>query len=61
VFDTGGYPETFQIRQARYRFLEQAEFTDVAISPENVERVTEEAYRGTIEFLLDRCEQLVRD
>jgi AcrR family transcriptional regulator len=61
VFDTGGYPETFQIRQARYRFLEQAEFTDVAISPENVERVTEEAYRGTIEFLLDRCEQLVRN
>lgn len=58
VFDTGGYPETFQIRQARYRFLGEPEFTDVAISAENVERVTEDAYLDTINILLDRCEHL---
>lgn len=58
VFDTGGYPETFQIRQARYRYLGEPEFTEVAISAENVERVTEDAYLATINILLDRCEHL---
>lgn len=58
VFDTGGYPETFQIRQARYRFLGEPEFTEVATSAENVERVTEDAYLDTIDILLDRCEHL---
>ena len=56
VFDTGGYPETFQIRQARYRYLAAPEFDAVAESPEKVERVTEEAFLETINVLLDRCE-----
>ncbi|MEY3566239.1 MAG: hypothetical protein RLZ19_253 [Actinomycetota bacterium] len=60
VFDTGGYPETFVIRQARYRLIGESEFTEVAISAENVERVTEEAFIETIGILLDRCEHLVR-
>ncbi len=60
VFDTGGYPATFVIRQARYRLIGEPEFTEVAISAENVERVTEEAFIETIGILLDRCEHLVR-
>jgi AcrR family transcriptional regulator len=60
VFDTGGYPETFVIRQARYRLIGEPEFTEIATSPENVERVTENAYIDTINSLLDRCEHLVR-
>lgn len=60
VFDTGGYPETFHIRQARYRFLGEPEFTEVANSADNVERVTEDAYLDAINILLDRCEHLAR-
>ena len=60
VFDTGGHPETFAIRQARYRLIGEPEFTEVAFSAENVERVTEEAFIETIGILLDRCEHLVR-
>lgn len=60
VFDTGGYPETFVIRQARYRLIGEPEFAEIATSPENVERVTEEAFIETIGILLDRCEHLVR-
>ena len=58
VFDTGGYPQTFQIRQARYRFLSEPEFDAVAVSPEKVEHATEEAFLETINVLLDRCEHL---
>ena len=60
VFDTGGYPETFVIRQARYRFMGEPEFVEVAQSADNVERVTEAAFLEALNVLLDRCEHLVR-
>ena len=60
VFDTGGYPETFTIRQARYRYLAEPEFDAVAASPQDVERVTEAAYVDAMNVLLDHCEQLVK-
>jgi AcrR family transcriptional regulator len=58
VFDTGGYPETFTIRQARYRYLNEPEFDQVARTAEDVERVTEEAFIHAITTLLDACEEL---
>ena len=58
VFDTGGYPDTFVIRQARYRYLAEPEFDAVATSPANVERVTEDAFTETLNQLIDRCEHL---
>lgn len=59
VLDTGGHPDTFSIRQDRYRYLDEPEFTAVATSPENVEHVTESAFVGALEVLLDHCERLV--
>lgn len=58
VFDTGGYPQTFEIRQARYKFLGEPEFDSAAKSAANVERITDEAFSETIDTLLDRCELL---
>ena len=60
VFDTGGYPETFVIRQMRYRLIGEPEFVEVATTAEDVERVTEAAFLETIDVLLDRCERLAR-
>lgn len=60
VFDTGGYPETFTIRQARYRYLNEPEFDEVARTVGDVERVTEEAYVLAISTLVDTCEELAK-
>ena len=60
VFDTGGYPETFTIRQARYRYLNEPEFDEVARTAGDVERVTEEAYVLAISTLVDTCEELAK-
>jgi hypothetical protein len=60
VFDTGGYPETFAIRQARYRYLNEPEFDEVARSAADVERVTEAAYLDALRVLIARCEELAR-
>jgi len=60
VFDTGGYPETFTIRQARYRYLNEPEFDEVARTAGDVERVTGEAYVLAISTLVDTCEELAK-
>ena len=60
VFDTGGYPETFTIRQSRYRYLNEPEFDEVARTAGDVERVTEEAYVLAISTLVDTCEELAK-
>jgi AcrR family transcriptional regulator len=60
VFDTGDYPKTFTIRQARYRHLNEPEFDEVARSAADVERVTEAAYLDALRVLIARCEELAR-
>lgn len=60
VFDTGGAPETFQIRQARYKYIDVPEFDLVARSPEEVERITRESFNVGINVLLDYCEILAK-
>lgn len=58
VFDTGGAPQTFLIRQARYRYLNDPDFDQVARTAEEVERVTHEGFATGINVLLDYCESL---
>jgi len=58
VFDTGGAPATFEIRQSRYRFLNDRDFDEVARSASDVERVTKEGFVAGVNVLLDYCESL---
>ena len=58
VFDTGGAPETFHIRQMRYRYFNDPDFDKVAHSAENVEQITKESFVAGVNVLLDYCESL---
>ena len=58
VFDTGGAPETFAIRQMRYRFFNDPDFDHVARTTNDVERVTHESFDAGVNVLLDYCEAL---
>lgn len=58
MIDTGGAPETFTIRQARYRFLNDPDFDNASRNPSDVERITKEAFATGINVLLDFCESL---
>lgn len=58
VFDTGGAPDTFTIRQARYRYLNDPDFDEVARSADDVARVTKEGFFTGVNVLLDYCESL---
>ena len=61
VFDTGGAPLTFSIRQTRYRYLNDPDFDNVARSPEDVQRLTHEGFIAGINVLLDYCESLAAE
>ena len=58
IFDSGVAPDTYSIRQARYRSLNIPDFDEVAISPDSVQRVAEEAYASAVNSFLDFCECL---
>jgi TetR/AcrR family transcriptional regulator, tetracycline repressor protein len=58
VFDTGGAPETFLIRQARYRYFNNPDFDNVARTTEEVQRITNESFAAGINVLLNYCETL---
>lgn len=58
VFDTGGAPETFAIRQSRYRYLNDPDFDNVARTTVEVERITKEGFIAGVNVLLDYCETL---
>jgi hypothetical protein len=60
VQDFTGSPHNFSIRRARYRMFEVPEFDDVARSDESVRHITDEAFRGGLEAILDLCESLAR-
>lgn len=61
VIDTGGAPQTFEIRQARYRLLNDPDFDDVARTPSEVERITREAFHTGVNVLIDYCESLAKN
>lgn len=58
VFDTGGAPETYAIRQMRYRYLNDPDFDNVARTSSEVQRVTKEGFIAGVNVLLDYCETL---
>jgi AcrR family transcriptional regulator len=61
VFDTGGAPETFTIRQARYRHFNDPDFDKVARTAEEVQRITNSSFDAGINVMLDYCESLTSD
>lgn len=58
IFDSGVAPDTYIIRQARYRSLNVPDFDAVAHSADNVQRVADAAFASAINVLLDFCESL---
>lgn len=60
VFDTGGAPQTFEIRRARYRFLNDPDFDQAGRTVDDVQRITEEGFNSGVEVLLDYCESLTK-
>jgi AcrR family transcriptional regulator len=60
IIDTGGAPETFTIRQTRYRFLNDPDFDNAARDSSDVERITRESFNLGISTLLDFCESLAK-
>jgi AcrR family transcriptional regulator len=60
VFDTGGAPKTFEIRQSRYRFLNDPDFDNAARLSADVERITKEGFTDGVNVFLDYCESLTK-
>ena len=60
VQDFTGSPHNYSIRRARYRMFEVPEFDEVARSEENVRQITDEAFRGGLNAILDLCESLAQ-
>ena len=60
VFDTGGEPDTWTVRQARYQYLDDPAFVAVAKKSKTVERVTDEAFFGAVNIFVDECERLAK-
>ncbi|MFM7093694.1 MAG: TetR/AcrR family transcriptional regulator, partial [Actinomycetota bacterium] len=58
VQDFTGSPHNYSIRRARYRMFEVPEFDDVARSEDSVRKITDEAFRGGFNAILDLCESL---
>lgn len=58
VFDTGGAPDTFTIRQSRYRYFNDPDFDKVARTTEEVQRITNEGFAAGVNVMLDYCESL---
>lgn len=58
VFDTGGAPQTFEIRQSRYRFLNDPDFDEAARRSSDIQRITKEGFIVGVNVLLDYCESL---
>lgn len=60
VQDFTGSPHNYSIRRARYRMFEVPEFDEVARSEDSVRKITDDAFRGGLNAILDMCESLVR-
>jgi AcrR family transcriptional regulator len=58
VFDTGGAPQTFEIRRSRYRLLNDPDFDAAARLTSEVARITNEGFAVGVKVLLDYCESL---
>jgi len=57
IMNTGGNPSTWEIRQARYRFLGEPEFTTAASDPERVREVAHRAFLNGLELIFAELER----
>ena len=53
VFDSGGAPDTWTVRQTRYRYLNIPAFDDVARSPDKVQKIADDGFIRAINLFLD--------
>lgn len=58
IQDFLGAPANFEIRRARYRTLEDADFDAGSTTAGEVEEIARNAFRLGVELVLDRCEEL---
>ena len=57
VFDAGGAPDTWTIRQERYRYVNSPDFDDAARDPERVREIANEGFMRAISLILDDAEK----
>jgi hypothetical protein len=57
VFDAGGAPDTWTIRQERYRYVNSPDFDDAARDPERVQRIANDGFSRAISLILDDAEK----
>jgi len=57
VFDAGGAPDTWTIRQERYRYVNSPDFDDAARDPERVQRIANDGFTRAISLILDDAEK----
>jgi len=57
VFDAGGAPDTWTIRQERYRYVNSPDFDDAARDPERVQRIANDGFIRAIFLILDDAEK----
>ena len=53
VFDTGGSPDTWTIRQARYRYINMPQFDAIATTPELVREVADDGFLRALNIIID--------
>lgn len=57
VFDAGGAPDTWTIRQERYRYVNSADFDEAARDPERVRKIANDGFFRAISLILNDAEQ----
>ena len=60
VFDAGGAPDTWAIRQTRYRYVNLPEFDAVAVDPDAVRDVADAGFVRAINLILDDATNMSR-
>jgi AcrR family transcriptional regulator len=53
VFDSGGSPDTWTIRQARYRYVNMPQFDAVATDPDHVRKIADDGFIRAINIIID--------
>jgi AcrR family transcriptional regulator len=53
LFDSGGSPATWIIRQARYRYVNMPQFDAVATDPDHVRQIADDGFIRAINIIID--------
>lgn len=57
VFDAGGAPDTWTIRQERYRYVNSTDFDEAARDPQHVRKIANDGFVRAITLILNDAEQ----